>query len=137
MTRVVTTVNYYDDLNTDDELRINIIGLSGDWSGGIERFDGLEAYQLQQLIDENFMTETDRHNSAPENKEILEFLQQYPDFTAGGYAVSPERQDYRISLESISLDREPTVEEREAFTYMCRYADEFRCDSSGCYAWFD
>ena len=46
MTRVVTTVANLGELNQDDEERINIIGLAGDYSvGGQERFKGLEAYQ--------------------------------------------------------------------------------------------
>lgn len=124
-------------LNHDDEERINIIGLSGEYSGGIERFDNLNAYQLQQLIDYNFMELEECHNNAPSNGDVLEFLNTFPDFVAGGYTVSPEREDYRVSIESIKLDRKPTYAEQQAFIRLCRYADDFECSDNGCYAWFD
>jgi len=124
------------ELNRDVELRSKILGLSGEYSGGCESFE-IGVAQLKELFDNNFIEPLSRHNDAPENEEILGFMEAYPDFKAGGYAVSPERHDYRVSIDRIVLDRKPTPDEMIEFTQMCRYADEFQCDLTGCFAWFD
>ena len=138
MTRVVTTAANLGELNQDDEERINIIGLAGDYSvGGQERFKGLEAYQLRTLLENNFMKWDSRHNDAPINESVLDLLETHPVFRAGGYVISPNRDDYRVSIDTIHASGEVSEEARQAFISLCRYADDFASSPEESFAWYD
>ena len=63
-------------------------------------------------------------------------MKQYPTYTAHGYTVSADRDDYRVSIEGIEKG-EPaaTAEELQDYMALFRWADEF--DSSTMYCWFN
>ena len=127
------------ELNKNDKERQRILGIEGnDYSmGGTTRIRELTLAQLDELLEKNFADPEDAQNNAPTFQEIRDFIAAHPDFVAHGYAVSPERYDYRVSLEGIKLDRKPTEEELRDFVNFFRYADEFECEEDGCYAWYD
>ena len=141
--------------NLDDERRQAIIRecggvIEGGWCGQLNDkgvfvdydvvdFHGLTAKGMATLISEGFADPEDAQNSAPTFKEIMDFVEVHPDFTAHGYIVTPERDDYRVTVEGVEGWTDDCEEER-AFAKMFRCADEYECDERGdgyCRAWYD
>ena len=125
-------------LNKNHIERDEILGIDmGTYNGGIISYTGLTLEKLELLIEKKFVDPGEAQNSAPLIQDMLEFMREHPDFTAHGYAVSPDRSDYRVSIEGLTLKRPPSTEEMIAFTDMFRHADEFSCDKEGCHCWYD
>jgi len=84
--------------------RDRVVGISdaGDYeAGGVAHFDGLDATGLAVLLEERFVDPDDRQNASPTVWEIFRFLCSHPTVRAAGYVVSPDREDYRTSIEAI------------------------------------
>ena len=99
-------------------------------------FEGLKAETLEKLIQMGFADPQDAQNDAPDIGTILAFLKRNPSFTAHGYAVTPHRTDYRISLEGVEAnfaDKSEVID----FVDLFRRADDFRISDDYQYAWFD
>ena len=126
-------------LNRREKQRDNIIFGNRDtkaYMGGIRHFENLSLDKLEELINGNFIDISDRQNAAPTIKEIYGFMKKYPAYTAHGYAVTVERDDYRVSLEGVSKERgADSSEELADFTELFEHADEF--STSPMYCWFD
>lgn len=106
--------------------------------GGIRRFTDLSYTGLKKLFDLDVVDPHERQNEAPEVAEFLEFLQDHAGFTAEGYAVSPERDDYRVSLEGVDCDEDFSLEDLVDFVMTFRFADEFSVDpEEGLHCWYD
>lgn len=126
------------ELNKDYHRRDEIVGLKNKkYVAGIKRFQGLSFDQLDSLVEENFISLEDKPTFAPNAQEIYDFLKDNPDFTVMGYLVSPDREDYRISLDGVELKRKPTVDEIIEFVALFRLASDFKCNLKTCYAIFD
>lgn len=125
--------------NQKDRRRCALLNITGTYvNGGIEHFDNLSADTLQTLIDEGFADPDDTQNNSPSLQEILDFIREYPDFKAHGYAVSPERSDYRVSLEGVEGTVYRPSDAFSAFVETFDGADTFEISKSGnCYAWYD
>lgn len=127
------------ELNKDDKRRCEILDISGDFRfGGCQSFYDVTVEQLKQLVEEKFADPNDQHNYAPSIAEFIEFMENHDGFTVGGYAISPERNDYRISIDSISYngygcDNETLMD----FVSLFRFADEFNICDGTMWAWFD
>ena len=125
--------------NKDDNRRQEILGIDVDWMerrGGTASIDNVTVEQLKLLIDEKFADPEECQNDAPSIQDIYDFMENYPEFVAHGYIVSPNRTDYRVSLEGVKLERKPTPDELQDFTTLFRHADTFDI-VDGCYCWFD
>ena len=107
------------------------------YSGGIRYFDDLDYDRLKTLLDQKLADLEEQHNCAPEIGEIAEFLDKHKNFTAHGYAVSPERDDFRVSLEGVECGDEYSKQDMLDFVELFRFADEFSIDDTGMYCWFD
>ena len=131
---------YLWNLNTDANARDQILfGEDFDKSkyiGGIRPFENLPTATMKQLLELNFATEEDVQNNMPCIKELMEYAATHENVTFNGYAVSPKRDDYRISIEAIMQDF-TTVKDRDDFTEMFRLADEFKVYETQGYAWYD
>lgn len=103
--------------------------------GGVRHFSELTAEELKELVDKDFIDLEECQNCSPTTQDFMEFLEEHPEFTAHGYAVSPERSDYRITLEGIKSEVEPDMDILEAFIEFCRFADDFSIHPL--YAWWD
>ena len=124
------------DVRTRDELIFGEYDREA-YSGGVRHFEKLSLSTLEKLVAQNFIDLDDQQNNCPCVKAILGFMRNYPDYTAHGYAVSVEREDYRVSLEGVAKNREAdTIEELKGFTEMFRFADDF-CTDGEMYCWFD
>ena len=127
--------------NRDYERRDDLLGINEKWGttdiGGIAYFEELDAEVLEVLLKERFVAPDMRHNEAPPASEFLRFLQDHPQATAGGYAVSPLRADYAVLLTSIHIEgRFMSASRIEAIRQFCRYADEEQTVPEG-YCWWD
>ncbi len=104
--------------------------------GGACHFNRLGIDRLRTLVDEEFIDLDECQNYSPSTGDFLEFMTIHPEFTAHGYAISPDRDDYRVTIEGIESDRE--IEDYavlEEFVDLCRFADEFCINPP--YAWWD
>lgn len=105
--------------------------------GGIRRFAGLPLTVLESLISDGFADPDDAQNNAPTLGEIRDFLRDNPGYTSHGYAVSEDRDDYRISLEGVEFIGSTTVEQVTAFGSMFGHADEITIGEGRLHCWFD
>ncbi len=95
--------------NTDHQTRDAIIfGTRLQWSevfGGANNFYELTVDQLQQLINQGFASPIEKQNNSPMIAEFLTFARIQAsrgfEFTFEGYAISPFREDYRVSIDGI------------------------------------
>lgn len=118
-------------------------GLLGDSYGGIQRFSGLTAEKLSLLVKEKFADPTETQNNSPTISDFLNFLKKNPGFTAHGYVVLPEREDYRVSIEGVEWSGTESLSPKsmQEFVDMFRDADEFILNMVGpnpsAWCWYD
>lgn len=95
-------------LNKDWKRRDEILGIRVDWdkSSGVERFGPLTLQELQMLAYHDFLDVEDYQNSGPSIKRIMEEMANYEDIQAYGYAVSPRRPDYRVTIDEVRISGE-------------------------------
>jgi len=125
-------------LNKDHQRRDEIIDSKNKkYIAGIKKFENLSLEKLELLIKENFLSLSDKPNYCPKAEDIYNFVKNNPDFKTIGYAVSPDREDYRVSLNGVELKRSPTKDEIIDFVNVFRLASSFKCNSKTCYAYFD
>ena len=131
------------DMNRDVARRDALLGITGQRaSGGIIRYEDLDGSRLGTLIDERFADPDCAQNESPTIAEFLSFLQEYPEARVYGYAVSPERSDYRVSVEGATVDLgevAPSRREavRAAFARLSETADEAETDGDALHCWCD
>ena len=107
--------------------------------GGCRSFEALTLEQLQYLIDNNFIDLEDCQNSAPSVEEMFEFMKAHSDFVAHGYVVSPDRDDYRVSLEGLRYrgKKKVSVKLVAEFVSFCQGADALEVDEKQLFCWWD
>lgn len=111
-----------------------------DWShsmSGIFSFRNLSAMKCRELLEKGFADPEDCQNSAPSFLEITEFLERNPNFTGHGYAVSPDRNDYRVTIEGVEAHGPLSNSEKNEFVDLFRQADDFTLKDDVAFAWFD
>lgn len=127
--------------NKDTKRRAEVLGIPDDYpSGGIRKFKNATVEQIKTLIDENFLAPSDRQNFSPTAGEFLDFMQNYPEVRAHGYVVSPDRDDYRVTIEGLECPEFKLTEDSFGlyinFVKLCRHADELEINSE-LYSWWD
>lgn len=124
------------DAKTRDELLFGEFDL-GKYGGGIRRFDDLNYETLKYLMEQRFISYDDCQNCSPCAGDIMHFMANHPQFTAHGYAVSPTRGDYRMTIEGVDLQGDYDHETLLDFVGMFRFADEFDIEHNELYCWYD
>jgi hypothetical protein len=126
-------------LNHDDKRRCEIMGITHpvNYMGGCYRFEGLTLDQLNLLLNEAFIDPEEAQNNAPTTAEFKSFLESYPETTLHGYMISPDREDYRMTIEGAEYNGEVSKEMAMDFVEMFRFADDFTVDDNCLYCWFD
>lgn len=75
--------------------------------GGTKRFSKLPLSLVELMIEEGHISPEDKQNNAPSVKELVAFAKQMRDkgydFYFSGYVVSPDREDYRTSIDTIYI----------------------------------
>jgi len=123
------------DVNKRDQILFEENFDESKYSGGIRYFENLILNKLELLLKEDFIDKDESQNSSPTTKEFLEIIKKEPGLTCHGYAVSIERDDYRVSIEGIEgqLNDIKLIEELND-------ADEFTImnkDPLTIYCWWD
>lgn len=129
------------ELNRDFEKRDEIIFGEYDENtygmGGIRDFDCMNFEVLARLLALKFIDPDDKQNDCPSVKEIFEFMAKYPIYTTHGYAITPNRNDYRVSLRGVEKNScVDNADELEDFMKLFKHADDFEV-SNTVYCWFD
>ncbi|MEK3916264.1 hypothetical protein [Paenibacillus sp. FSL H7-0331] len=127
------------DFNQDVRARDKILGLSIDWEDRINRiirFDPIQVSALEDLINNQFINPDEKQNNSPTVQKIFTFMKKFPVVFATGYAVTPKRKDYRVSIEGLAINPEDVTEELEnAFKEFSRSADELITESGMACRW--
>jgi hypothetical protein len=80
---------------------------SKEYVGGTKRFSKLPLELLELLVLEDHADHNDRQNNAPSIRDLIIFAKQMSEkgyyFFFNGYAVSPDRDDYRVSVDTINI----------------------------------
>ena len=109
------------------------------WAGGIKRFS-ISPSVLKQLLEERFADPKDAQNNSPTAQDFSDFFDRVatPDeWMVDGYAVSHDREDYRVSIEGCETDCPLNSDDFIAFTNLFRCADEFELTSGSAHCWYD
>ncbi len=128
--------------NTDYKRRDKIVGMDVEWGkddpGGLIRLNRMTLPIIAQLYEERFIDPNDRQNLAPTAQEILAFMCRHPSALASGYMISPERDDYRVTIEAVELStKDATPAARQEFETLCKDADELETQGDFLYCWWD
>ena len=97
-------MNYMFNLNRGDALRQSILGVEARYEiGGTERFEGMTLKVINELVRNNFLDLAHSFNNSPTMGYFKNFMEKYPNegLTAHGYQISPEREDYDVSIEGL------------------------------------
>ncbi|AEV85388.1 hypothetical protein ACWT_4368 [Actinoplanes sp. SE50] len=101
---------------------VDLLGNGATFTGGAGYFGPLDAAGLAALLDGKWLDPDDRQNAAPSAWDIFRFVCDHPGTHAQGYAVSPDRDDYRVSLETVWAPRIDDALRADA-TRFCADAD--------------
>jgi len=102
--------------------------------GGIKRFSKLSLDGLKILIEEGYVDIDDRQNYSPTIDKLVElgkkFQQNDLKLLYSGYAVSIDRDDYRVSIDTIYGDFENITDEelKQEIENLSKTADEVSND---------
>ena len=128
-------------LNPDFEERDRLLfGRAVSWADeltGVKRFRGLGGSALRELVARNFADPEESQNGSATLGDFLKFLEKHPQVTAHGYAVSPKREDYRVSLEGLEYDGAVSADLQREFREMNGRAAEFACTPQRLFCWYD
>ena len=110
------------------------------YMGGARHFRYMNVDTLKKLINKGYIELDECQNCSPSTREFFDFMQEYPAFTAHGYAIIDTRDDYRVTIEGIECDRlddvTSNIEALKDFVRLARFANEFDIDD-GFYCWWD
>lgn len=124
--------------NRDYEVRDELVDLDISWGvgdiGGTMSIE-VDAAVVESLLKRGFLDPHGRQNLGASAWEIFQFMCDHPTSFAMGYVVSPDREDYRVTLDSIfAIGDIDTDRLRE----LCKDADEAEVlpgEGGGC--WWD
>ena len=106
------------------------------YMGGVRRFEGMSLDLLKELMGKGYVDPEESQNNSPTIEEFIDYAEAWGGYVFDGYVVSPKRDDYRVSVETISKEGPVYTDELKAFINEFRFADEFYIDGS-LYAWWD
>ena len=113
------------------------------WQGGCRHFTAMPVEALKFLVKEKFADPTETQNGSPSIASFIKFMERWPDFVlAHGYAVSRQKDDYRISVEGVEghipLNFEERTEFESEFLKFTAGADEMELNTNGYFrVWYD
>lgn len=128
------------DLKADKRREEIVFGREVDWEevdGEIMRFEELSVEDAKTLVKEGYMDPDGTQNYSPPMKEIIAFMERYPEVTAHGYMIAPGRHDARVTLEGVKYKGAVTEDMKDDFEETFRYADQKEVEWYYLYCWYD
>lgn len=110
--------------------------------GGCAHAD-IDYETLKTLVDEDFIDMDENQNWSPSTKDFLDMSDGFKDNVSFEiYAISPQREDYRVTIEGINVEvPETDIDSFIYFIQNLRSADEFNIynnnDKFYIHAWWD
>lgn len=97
---------------------------------------------MKELVANDFIDMNECQNYSPYTKEFMEILDGIPSVEFIAYAVSPERDDYRITIEGVDVEIDDTDYDTVSLLVESFHtADEFNFQHDGdkyyLHAWWD
>jgi len=93
---------------------------------------------IRKLINNKFLDPNGAQNNSYTALEFLEFMELYPNkFFTIGYAVSPLRSDYRISIEGLFSTKVTSYAIIQEFKNKFNNADELEWEDNYLRCWYD
>lgn len=97
---------------------------------------------MKQLVDENFIEPDECQNYSLSTKDFMDVLENIPNVEFLAYAISPDRDDYRVTIEGVEVEIPDTnFDEITLLVESLHYADEFSFHHTGdsyyLHAWWD
>lgn len=123
--------------NKDEKRRNEILAPYTITPGAFFYFQNLPPEVLETLIAEQFADPEINQNDSPTIGEFLAYMKEHPGCNCHGYAVSIDREDYRVSLEGLDQRSNLSHEAEIHFLKFCHGADEINTESEGYHAWWD
>ena len=105
--------------------------------GGIRKIESILFEDYVDLLRVGAIDPYDRQNDAPCADEIMKFVWAHPNFYAFGYAVSPQRDDYRVSIEGVACTEEYSLQDVWDFFEVFPYPDELTIQKGLLRCWYD
>ena len=131
-------------LNRDVARRDAILGIvTAPDPAAVTHFRDIDAARLELLISEGFIALDLGMPGTPSPRVFMDFLCRFPEARIHGYAVHPERDDYRVTIEGIECDLSSGHTEAEWATLRAVFEDRFASattffsESDWLYAWWD
>ena len=107
------------------------------YAGGCRFFDGLTLEALDALIRDNLIRLEERQNDGTSVRQMREFMNTFDGYKANGYAVTFDRNDYRVTLTGLDKPTQAATEgELAAFCELFQHADLFQTRGE-MHCWFD
>lgn len=119
----------------NEQERNELLGIRG--KQACASFSGASLETLDKLLAMGELDLYETKNDAPSIGAIMEFMRQFPEVTAHGYVIGAGRSDYRVSLEGVEYEGKVSKKLMREFVAMFRQADEFQCEYTGLYCWYD
>lgn len=95
--------------------------------GGLRRFEGLSIEQIEALVKNGFLDPKECGGDSPPVDELLRFAiencHSNLNFTFRGYAVSPKRDDCRVTINGITAHGDITQEFLFRWIPLIKYAE--------------
>src|SRR5262249_35140979 len=102
-----------------------------DGTADIFYFQGVPVGVVGPVLEERYLDPDGRQNDSPSSSEFFAFMRRHPEVLAHGYAISIERDDYRVTIEGVSY-RGPVSESlRRDAEQLFHSADEFQLETDG------
>jgi len=125
-----------DQTKRDRYLNIKPEDYSGNLANLTKPYTGLNAKQLEWLINNNYANPEERQNDSPCIGEFLLFIKKHLGFMVQGYAIDISRPDYRISIDGL-IGEETNIDEIIEFLKFNKKADELFFSNNHQHSWWD
>ena len=111
------------------------------YSGGVRRFN-CSRETILNLLEEDFISPDECQNCSPYVKDFVEYTEGIDETKFECYAVSPDRDDYRVSIEGVDFIIPDTDYDKVTMAVdISRSADEFSFEHAKTnyyiHAWWD
>lgn len=130
---------YNRDISTRDKIIFGEYNENDYKDGAIKNFRFLSFDKLKKLVEEKFADPDEVVNESPTIAEYISFMKSHQNFTAHGYCVGTNRDDYRVSIEGLETGSPELTDGPDLIRFLGKSVpDELNIDvSESIYFWYD